>query len=235
MLDREHLGLLDIRAARNAFGRQLRSFEAELELDGVDGGPIHAVFIRAPWVDEHGDAVEVLAESTATRSPSGRATSSPSRSTPSSPARPALHELLLGMNGAAASRSRAGARVAVASIRGTAARTPPSRTAARRRARAAAARRPAPRRRGGSSESLAAREPDGQRADDDPGRVDQAGEQPVVGQRGDRADDVQRRGARGPAGAVRRPGRALAGRVRVQRSRRSRREQRHRQHQLPRV
>jgi 5'-phosphate synthase pdxT subunit len=61
MLDRDHLGLMDIRARRNAFGRQLRSFEAELLLDGIGGGPVHAVFIRAPWVDEHGDGVEVLA------------------------------------------------------------------------------------------------------------------------------------------------------------------------------
>jgi 5'-phosphate synthase pdxT subunit len=61
MLDREHLGLLDIRAERNAFGRQLRSFEADLEFDGLTGGPVHAVFIRAPWVAELGDEVEVLA------------------------------------------------------------------------------------------------------------------------------------------------------------------------------
>jgi 5'-phosphate synthase pdxT subunit len=60
MLDRDHLGLLDVTARRNAFGRQLHSFEAELELKGL--GPIRAVFIRAPWVDEHGGEVEVLAE-----------------------------------------------------------------------------------------------------------------------------------------------------------------------------
>jgi pyridoxal 5'-phosphate synthase pdxT subunit len=60
MLDRDHLGLLDVTARRNAFGRQLHSFEAELELDGL--GPLRAVFIRAPWVDEHGEQVEVLAE-----------------------------------------------------------------------------------------------------------------------------------------------------------------------------
>jgi pyridoxal 5'-phosphate synthase pdxT subunit len=60
MLDRDHLGLLDVSARRNAFGRQLQSFEAELELDGM--GEMHAVFIRAPWVDEAGDGVEVLAE-----------------------------------------------------------------------------------------------------------------------------------------------------------------------------
>jgi pyridoxal 5'-phosphate synthase pdxT subunit len=60
MLDRDHLGVLDISTRRNAFGRQLRSFEADVELDGVDGGPMHAVFIRAPWVSEHGSGVEVL-------------------------------------------------------------------------------------------------------------------------------------------------------------------------------
>jgi 5'-phosphate synthase pdxT subunit len=60
MLDRDHLGILDVSTRRNAFGRQVRSFEADIELDGVDGGPMHAVFIRAPWVAEHGPAVEVL-------------------------------------------------------------------------------------------------------------------------------------------------------------------------------
>ena len=60
MLDRDHLGVLDIATSRNAFGRQLRSFEADLELEGVAGGPVHAVFIRAPWVEDHGPDVEVL-------------------------------------------------------------------------------------------------------------------------------------------------------------------------------
>lgn len=60
MLDRDHLGVLDVRATRNAFGRQLHSFEADLELDGVPGGPVHAVFIRAPWVAEAGPDVQVL-------------------------------------------------------------------------------------------------------------------------------------------------------------------------------
>jgi 5'-phosphate synthase pdxT subunit len=59
MLDRDHLGLLDVRARRNAFGRQVQSFEADLQLDGQN---VRAVFIRAPWVDDHGDGVEVLAE-----------------------------------------------------------------------------------------------------------------------------------------------------------------------------
>jgi 5'-phosphate synthase pdxT subunit len=61
MLDRDHLGLLDIRAERNAFGRQLHSFEAELEIAGVDGDPVRAVFIRAPWVADCGPEVDVLA------------------------------------------------------------------------------------------------------------------------------------------------------------------------------
>jgi pyridoxal 5'-phosphate synthase pdxT subunit len=59
MLDRDHLGVLDVRAQRNAFGRQLHSFETDLE---IGGRPVHAVFIRAPWVAEAGDGVEVLAE-----------------------------------------------------------------------------------------------------------------------------------------------------------------------------
>jgi len=62
MLDREHLGLMDIRAERNAFGRQLKSFEADVELRGIAGGPLRAVFIRAPWIAEHGPDVEILAE-----------------------------------------------------------------------------------------------------------------------------------------------------------------------------
>jgi pyridoxal 5'-phosphate synthase pdxT subunit len=60
MLDREHLGLLDVTTRRNAFGRQVRSFEADIDLAGVGGGPMHAVFIRAPWVAEWGPSVEVL-------------------------------------------------------------------------------------------------------------------------------------------------------------------------------
>jgi 5'-phosphate synthase pdxT subunit len=62
MLDREHLGLIDMRAQRNAFGRQLQSFEADIELRGIAGGPLRAVFIRAPWIAEHGPGVEILAE-----------------------------------------------------------------------------------------------------------------------------------------------------------------------------
>jgi 5'-phosphate synthase pdxT subunit len=62
ILDRDHLGILDIVARRNAFGRQVRSFEADLEIAGVPGDPVHAVFIRAPWAAETGSEVEVLAE-----------------------------------------------------------------------------------------------------------------------------------------------------------------------------
>jgi 5'-phosphate synthase pdxT subunit len=67
MLDRDHLDLMDIRAQRNAFGRQQQSFEADIELHGLDGeplvgGPLCAVFIRAPWIAEHGPGVEILAE-----------------------------------------------------------------------------------------------------------------------------------------------------------------------------
>jgi pyridoxal 5'-phosphate synthase pdxT subunit len=61
MLDRKHLGVLDIECRRNAFGRQIRSFEADLRIPGVEGKPVRAVFIRAPWVDVCGDDVEVLA------------------------------------------------------------------------------------------------------------------------------------------------------------------------------
>ncbi len=62
MLDREHLGVMDICARRNAFGRQLKSFEAEVSMRGIDGPPLRGVFIRAPWIAEHGPGVEILAE-----------------------------------------------------------------------------------------------------------------------------------------------------------------------------
>lgn len=62
MLDREHLGLMDMRAERNAFGRQLHSFEADLDVQGLDeGGPLRGIFIRAPWIAEHGPEVEIIA------------------------------------------------------------------------------------------------------------------------------------------------------------------------------
>jgi len=59
--DREHLDLVDATARRNAFGRQIASFEIELEVAGVGPEPIRAVFIRAPWIEDHGPGVEVLA------------------------------------------------------------------------------------------------------------------------------------------------------------------------------
>jgi pyridoxal 5'-phosphate synthase pdxT subunit len=61
LLDRGHLGLMDIVAERNAFGRQLHSFEEDLDFADVPGGPVRAVFIRAPWITEHGPDVQVLA------------------------------------------------------------------------------------------------------------------------------------------------------------------------------
>lgn len=62
MLDREHLGIVDMLAQRNAFGRQVRSFEADVHVTGLDGGPVRGLFIRAPWIAEHGPGVEILAE-----------------------------------------------------------------------------------------------------------------------------------------------------------------------------
>jgi pyridoxal 5'-phosphate synthase pdxT subunit len=61
VLDRDHLSLMDIVARRNAFGRQLHSFEEDLDFAELDGGPVRAVFIRAPWIDEAGPDVEILA------------------------------------------------------------------------------------------------------------------------------------------------------------------------------
>ncbi|MGY1842870.1 pyridoxal 5'-phosphate synthase glutaminase subunit PdxT [Modestobacter sp. SYSU DS0875] len=54
------IGGLDVTVRRNAFGRQVDSFEDEVQIAGVDGGPVHAVFIRAPWVEQAADGVEVL-------------------------------------------------------------------------------------------------------------------------------------------------------------------------------
>ena len=56
------LGVLDVRVRRNAFGRQVASFEAEVDVKGVDGGPVAGAFIRAPWVADAGPEVDVLAE-----------------------------------------------------------------------------------------------------------------------------------------------------------------------------
>lgn len=59
--DDEHLDLIDATAARNAFGRQRQSFEADLEIEGIGEEPLRAVFIRAPWIERVGSGVEVLA------------------------------------------------------------------------------------------------------------------------------------------------------------------------------
>ncbi len=62
--DQPLLGLMDITARRNAYGRQVDSFEADLRIEGIedDGRPFRAVFIRAPWIEEVGPAVKVLGE-----------------------------------------------------------------------------------------------------------------------------------------------------------------------------
>ena len=59
--DRDHLGLLDATTRRNAFGRQIASFEADLAIEGIGPEPLRAVFIRAPWIESHGPGVEILA------------------------------------------------------------------------------------------------------------------------------------------------------------------------------
>ena len=61
VLDRDHLGLVDVEVARNAYGRQVFSFEADLSLAG-DEKPLRGVFIRAPRVQRAGEEVEVLGE-----------------------------------------------------------------------------------------------------------------------------------------------------------------------------
>lgn len=59
--EQQSFGGLDISVRRNAFGRQVESFETDLHLTGIDGGPMHAVFIRAPWIEAVGDDVQVVA------------------------------------------------------------------------------------------------------------------------------------------------------------------------------
>ncbi|MFH8367078.1 pyridoxal 5'-phosphate synthase glutaminase subunit PdxT [Streptomyces sp. NPDC018031] len=59
--DQETIGGVDMIVRRNAFGRQNESFEAAIDVAGVDGGPVEGVFIRAPWVESVGGGVEVLA------------------------------------------------------------------------------------------------------------------------------------------------------------------------------
>jgi 5'-phosphate synthase pdxT subunit len=58
--DQETLGGIDMTVRRNAFGRQVHSFEQPVDVEGVAGGPVHAVFIRAPWVEDAGPGVRVL-------------------------------------------------------------------------------------------------------------------------------------------------------------------------------
>ncbi len=58
--DQQTFGGLSITVRRNAFGRQVESFEADVELDGIGGGPLHAVFIRAPWVESVHDQVKII-------------------------------------------------------------------------------------------------------------------------------------------------------------------------------
>jgi pyridoxal 5'-phosphate synthase pdxT subunit len=100
MLDREHLGLIDVRTRRNAFGRQVRSFEADVELAGIAGGPMRAVFIRAPWAAERGPDVQVLGSvgehPVAIRQDNMLAVSFH----PELSGDTRLHEMLLAMNGA---------------------------------------------------------------------------------------------------------------------------------------
>jgi pyridoxal 5'-phosphate synthase pdxT subunit len=101
MLDRDHLGLLDITTERNAFGRQLRSFECDLDVSGVPGGPVHAVFIRAPLVSARGEQVEVMAtlddQPVAVRQGNLVAVAFH----PELAGESRLHELVLGLNGGA--------------------------------------------------------------------------------------------------------------------------------------
>jgi 5'-phosphate synthase pdxT subunit len=59
--DQTGIGGIDMTVRRNAFGRQVDSWESDLDIDGVDGGPVHGVFIRAPWVEAAGSAVQTLA------------------------------------------------------------------------------------------------------------------------------------------------------------------------------
>jgi pyridoxal 5'-phosphate synthase pdxT subunit len=62
--DQQAFGGIDMTVRRNAFGRQVDSFEAPVAIDGIDGGTFHAVFIRAPWVERVGPEVEVLGQVT---------------------------------------------------------------------------------------------------------------------------------------------------------------------------
>jgi 5'-phosphate synthase pdxT subunit len=59
--DQQTVGGMDVTVRRNAFGRQVDSFESDIAFEGLGADPVHAVFIRAPWVEEAGPAVQVLA------------------------------------------------------------------------------------------------------------------------------------------------------------------------------
>jgi len=69
--DQRSFGIIPMTVRRNAFGRQIDSFETEIELDGIGGGPFRTVFIRAPWVERVGDGVEVLGRVAASAAESG--------------------------------------------------------------------------------------------------------------------------------------------------------------------
>jgi 5'-phosphate synthase pdxT subunit len=104
--DDAHLGLIDATAERNAFGRQLQSFEADLEVEGIGDEPLRAVFIRAPRVRRAGDGVDVLAryegEPVAIRAERVLATSFHPELTED----PRLHALYMAMTTAARDGSR---------------------------------------------------------------------------------------------------------------------------------
>ncbi|MBA0126031.1 pyridoxal 5'-phosphate synthase glutaminase subunit PdxT [Haloechinothrix sp. YIM 98757] len=107
--DQHQLGALDMIVRRNAFGRQVDSFEEDLDVTGVGGGPMHAVFIRAPWVESVEPAVEVLArvpETPAAGRAAGRIVAVRQGSVLATAFHPELtgdrrmHELFVGMVGA---------------------------------------------------------------------------------------------------------------------------------------
>jgi 5'-phosphate synthase pdxT subunit len=104
--DEPVFGLLDIEVRRNGYGRQLDSFEADLETPGLDGGPMHGVFIRAPLVTDVGPSAEVLA-----RDPDGNPVAVRHGRVLATAFHPELtgdrriHRLLLAMVGEAAGRS----------------------------------------------------------------------------------------------------------------------------------
>lgn len=83
--DQRQLGGLDVVVRRNAFGRQVDSFEADLDLTGVEGGPVRAVFIRAPWVESAGPDVEVLATLSTASPATSLSPASPATSVPRQP------------------------------------------------------------------------------------------------------------------------------------------------------